>query len=187
MKRLILASSSPRRKELLAAAGIDFIVMKSEFEENNTEKVPFLQLVLNHAKGKAMDVANKVDEGYVLGADTIVVLNNEVIGKPKDKLEAKQILRRLSGKKHLVITAFSIVDSKTKQDISKAIISTIKFKKLSEEDIISYLTMDEYKDKAGAYAYQGVARRFVKEVTGSESNIVGLPMEAFLEEWKKLK
>lgn len=186
MTKLILASSSPRRKELLTEAGIEFIVMKSEFNEDNSEDIPFIKLVVKHAYGKAMDIANKVDDGFVLGADTIVVLNNQVIGKPKDKDDAKNILKKLSGKKHLVITAFSIVDSKTKKDISKAIISTITFKKLSLSEIDEYLTIDEYKDKAGAYAFQGVAKKFIKEVTGSESNVIGLPMEAFLAEWRKL-
>lgn len=186
MSKLILASNSPRRKELLTKAGIDFDVVKTNFRENNLEGIPFIKLVTKHAQGKALDVANKVKEGFVLGADTIVVLNNRVIGKPKSKGDAKDILKRLSGKKHLVITAFSIVNAKTKEDISKAIITTITFKKLTEEEIDDYLSLDEYKDKAGAYSFQGVARKFVENVTGSESNVIGLPMESFLEEWNKL-
>lgn len=187
MKKLILASGSPRRKELLKEAGIDFEVIKSDFDENNEQGLGARELVLEHAKGKALKVLNlkTVKEGVILGADTIVFIDDKIIGKPIDINDARRILTVLSGRTHKVITGFFLIDKKTKKEISRIVETEVTFKKLSSKEIEDYLESEEYKDKAGGYAYQGKAKDFISKVTGTETNVIGLPMIEFLEEFRK--
>ncbi len=184
-KKLILASASPRRRQLLKEAGIQFKAVKSNYDENNDDDLPPNELVLKHAIGKAKDVAVHIKDGVVLGADTIVVLGDEVIGKPKDDADAKKILNKLSGKSHKVVTGFVLLDAKTKKIAERIVTTDVVFKRISDADIVIYLQAGEHLDKAGAYAFQGEARKFIEKVVGSETNVIGLPMKEFMEEWKK--
>ena len=184
--KIILASASPRRRQLLKDAKINFETVKSSYIENNSPDLPPVDFVLKHAIGKAKAVLSKYKEGIILGADTIVVLGQEIIGKPKDNHDAKNILKKLSGKTHQVITGFVLIDAKTKKMVSKAVTTSVLFKKISDADIMYYLEAGEHMDKAGAYAYQGEAKKFIEKVQGSETNIIGLPMEEFLKELKLL-
>ena len=183
--KLILASASPRRSQLLKEAGLKFVIAKSNYDENNEENIPVQKLVLKHAIGKAKDVLSRYKEGLILGADTIVVLGDEIIGKPKGKKDAERILKKLSGKTHQVFTGFVLIDAKTKKIISKIAMTKVTFKKISDAMIVEYLSTSEYMDKAGAYAFQGRANKFIAKVIGSKTNVIGLPMEDFLEELKK--
>lgn len=184
VKKLILASASPRRRQLLKEAGLKFEAVKSEFDENNNANLSPIKLVLNHAIGKARNVLPKYTKGVIIGADTVVVLGDEIIGKPKDKLDARKILKKLSGKTHKVITGFALIDAKSKNMISKTVVTKVTFKKLGDAQISDYLNNSEYLDKAGAYAFQGEAKKFIERIIGSESNVIGLPMKEFLSELK---
>ncbi len=177
MTKIILASGSPRRKEILSALGIDFKVIKSNYEEDNKLYKNPLRLAKHHSQKKAEDVAltNKLTKNtIILGFDTFVVHKNKVIGKPKDKKDAIKILTRLSNSTHKVITAFTII--KNKKSFTDYEITEIKFRKLKKSEIISYVKNNNVLDKAGAYAIQSKAYRFVEEIRGDYYNVVGIPI-----------
>jgi len=183
-KKIILASNSPRRKELLKQIGLRFKIIVSNVEEKNasTSPVDFVK-ILSRKKAKAVAINNK--NAIVIGADTIVVLKNEIIGKPDSLENAIEILKKLSGKTHLVITGFTIIDSKTKKQITKAVTTKVTFKDLSDQEIKAYVYSSKVLDKAGAYAIQDKAGMFIKEVKGDYFNIVGLPIFSLYQELKK--
>ncbi|MBP9700062.1 septum formation protein Maf [Candidatus Woesebacteria bacterium] len=186
MRALLLASSSPRRKDLLEFLGVPFEILPSDFPE---EDVEFGELddpkdyVLTIATGKALAVADKLlaapnQSPIILGADTAVFLDDKVYGKPRDFEDAKLILRQLSGRKHLVVTGFMLLDPLTGEQYSEAVETYVEFFKFQEEELERYIATGESIGKAGAYAIQGEAKRFVRQVEGSVSNVVGLPLEA---------
>ena len=174
--RLILASNSPRRKELLRRDGFTFTVMKSNAKEV-VEKDPAITATKN-AELKAEDVFNSLtykQDACVLSADTVVYFNGEIIGKPKDEEDAFNMLKKLSGNTHFVITGFCIKTEK--QKFSAAIQSAVTFNELSDEFIKDYIATGSPLDKAGAYGIQD-ANGMVKAFYGSYDNIIGLPTEA---------
>lgn len=176
MQKIILASQSPRRKQLLEWAEIDFDVIVSETDETFPPGLSFEETALHIARNKALAVSAKNPAGLaILAADTIVVCHNEILGKPKDREDAIQILKKLSGVTHNVITAVVIL--KNIKEISFADITTVEFHELTEQQIIFYV--DKYKpyDKAGAYAIQewiGVVG--IKSINGDFYNVMGLPV-----------
>lgn len=184
MEKIILASGSPRRQELLQQIGVPFEVVKSEAEE--LKKLPRgknapRKLVEENAKRKANDVFQKHPDRIVLAADTIVYFNGKIYGKPKDEEDAKEMLRELSGQTHLVYTGVALTwlaprktDAAFLMTGSRA--TSVTFKKLSEQEIVEYVATGEPLDKAGAYAIQGKAAIFVDLIEGSFSNVVGLPL-----------
>ncbi|WDV44693.1 Maf family protein [Clostridiaceae bacterium M8S5] len=175
MKRLILASSSPRRLEILSKFDIDIKVIASDIEEHVSEDEKPHIVVMSLAMQKALDVLSKTDSlDIVVGADTIVY-NGHKLGKPKSKEEAYDMLRRLSGKKHSVYTGLAVLGPEDTK-IVDYVETKVEFKNVSDEDIQSYLRRDEYRDKAGSYAIQGLSSIFVKRIEGSYSNVVGLPI-----------
>jgi len=177
---LVLASASPRRRELLAAAGYQFEVVPSEIPEiPQTGEAPetFAQRI---AREKASDVARRRPGAYVLGADTVVVVDGILLGKPTNRAEARRMLRALSGRAHRVLTGVALVTPAGTVD-SALVESRVEFRALSASDIEAYLDLEEPYDKAGAYAVQGYARQFIAAVHGSYSNVVGLPMELISE------
>ncbi len=171
---LILASRSPRRVELLKEIVPDFKVVPSSVEEIFDAKLSPADNAVAIARKKALDVAGKYPGHWVIGADTIVVLDNEIIGKPKDVDDAHHILRRLSGRTHQVITGVAVVNS---EPVETAVVSEVSFYHVADEEIIRYVETGEPLDKAGAYAIQGKGAFMVASYSGSYSNIVGLPME----------
>ena len=179
--RLVLASASPRRAELLRAAGFDFDVLPAEVDEAmDVEETPD-GYVRRVAQLKAQTVAGRAPGRVVLGADTIVVVDHEVLGKPADAGDARRMLRRLSGRDHVVMTAVCLVNPAAHEGVSKrlelrVVRTTVEFAPLSGAEIDWYLASGEPMDKAGAYAVQGLAARFVTRVDGSYSNVVGLPV-----------
>ena len=176
-RRIILASNSPRRKELLERLGVFFSVMPSDFDEKQVKHGNPAEFARLCALGKALDIAMRLQEGIVLGADTIVVLEKKIFGKPRNAADAKRTLKRLSGKTHSVFTGVALVNAKTRERASFVEETKVKFKKLSSGDIDSYVACGECFGKAGSYMVQGKAGAFVESFDGLFSNIVGLPVE----------
>jgi septum formation protein len=170
---LILASSSPRRAELLRAAGIDFTVRAADVDETTWPNEPPRDYVVRLSREKARAVV-RGDE-LALGADTTVVINGEIIGKPMDVKEAGRMLRALSGQWHEVLTGVTL--ARADRFVSAVSSTRVKFAELSDDEIKWYVSTGEPMDKAGAYAIQGRASLFVERIEGSYSNVVGLPLQ----------
>ena len=173
--RLILASASPRRAELLRAAGIDFDVRPAEVDEAILSGEAPSEYVSRLAEAKARVVHERGSERTVLAADTAVVVEEEILGKPIDEADAKRMLRLIAGRTHEVLTAVSLFHPGQIVD-TRVDITAVEFAALSEADISWYVSSGEPMDKAGAYAVQGLASRFVTRIEGSYSNVVGLPI-----------
>ncbi|OGI02440.1 MAG: septum formation protein Maf [Candidatus Melainabacteria bacterium GWF2_37_15] len=170
-KKIILASASPRRKELLENIGLDFFVIPSTIEE----KIEKIQDVENVALEKALDVAQKIDfPAIIIGSDTIVTINNKILGKPQTRGDAFNMLKLLSNKTHSVISAIAVYDTETEKTVKTSVKSDVTFRKLDDEEIQNYVNTGDPMDKAGAYAIQGKAAIFVKSINGCYSNIVGI-------------
>ena len=181
---LILASKSPRRKELLKQIGIPFLVVVSDAEEVSGNSWTPAALVVENAKRKARAVAEKYPDSPVLGADTVVSLEGKIFGKPKDKDEARKMLTALSGKMHEVTTGLALIN---RNEIRTTSVTTkVFFDTMTKADIDAYIATDEPMDKAGAYAIQGKAARFIEKIEGSYSNVVGLPLNALIQLGKGL-
>jgi len=174
---IILASQSPRRRELLKKICADFRVIPSRVEEEKFRDGDPLQFALEAAKAKARDVGVKHPNSVTVAADTLVCLGNEVFGKPKDYAEARETLEKLSGKKHRVITAVALFYKDESRLLSDFEITYVQFKKLTPEDIAAYLEKGEYGDKAGSYAIQEVGDAFIERLQGDYDNVVGLPVK----------
>jgi septum formation protein len=170
---LILASGSPRRAALLRAAGIEFTVRIADVDETILASESPRDYVLRLSRAKALAVAG--DEEMVLGADTTVVVEDEIIGKPADIEDARRMLKALSGKWHEVLTAVTLLHGH--KILSDVATTRVKFSEMSESEIDWYVSTGEPMDKAGAYGIQGYASRFVECIEGSYSNVVGLPVQ----------
>ncbi len=180
LKPLVLASKSPRRKELLARLGVNFEVSPARGEEPKPLNEEPSHYTLRLARAKAEEVFQKNPGKAILAADTIVVCKKEILGKPKDFSDAFRMLNLLSGKMHQVFTAYVILDG---QRVRERVVETrVHFKHLQEEEIKAYLATDEPWDKAGAYAIQGIASYMVKHIEGSVTNVVGLPLTELIED-----
>lgn len=173
---IILASGSPRRKEILENTNLKFSVITSDIDERIFENEEPIQLVLRLAFEKCMSVAQNNPSDLVIGADTIVVLDNEILGKPKNEEEAFNTLSKLSNREHQVITGMSIVNLENEKKIVDYAISNVKFKKLTDQDIKDYISTKECLDKAGSYGIQGYGALLVEKIKGDYFNIVGLPI-----------
>jgi len=173
--RIILASNSPRRKELLMQLGVKFEIIPSNFEEQVFDLAPS-KLVEHFAYMKAKDVAQSVqNDALVIGSDTIVCLN-EIMGKPKHREDAFNMLRKLSGKQHHVLTGLSIFNTATGESMTGHECTVVKMKELSNAEITAYINTGEPMDKAGAYAIQGMGSLFIEGIEGDYFNVVGLPL-----------
>jgi len=177
MPRLILASASPRRRELLGRICREFEVIPSQVPEIQRPGEPAESFARRAAREKAVDVAASRPGALVLGADTVVVLGERVLGKPASPEEALEMLRQLSGRAHRVITGVALVGAPALGITDLAVVSDVEFRVLDDEEIRAYVAGGEPMDKAGAYAIQGGAARFVVQFAGSYSNIVGLPVD----------
>lgn len=171
---LILASGSPRRRELLSQAGIAYMVNPSSYKEESPKKKDPKKFVKTQAIGKACEVAAKYPGQWVLGADTIVAIDGTILGKPRNDKEATAMLRALSDRKHSVFTGVALVKNNTIH--TKVVETKVWFRDLSDEEIKAYVNTGEPKDKAGAYGIQGKASSFVDKLNGSYTNVVGLPL-----------
>ena len=182
---IILASASPRRKEILENTNVKFKIMASSIEELRLEGESPCQMVMRLAFEKGIDIASRQKSDLVISADTIVVLDNTVLGKPKDEIEARKMITSLSGRTHQVITGISLINLDNNKKIIDYVISNVKFKNLSEEDINDYIRTKESLDKAGAYGIQGYGALLVKEIQGDYFNIGGLPISRLSDLLKK--
>jgi len=176
---LVLASASPRRKRLLRQIGIPFRTLSSRVKEDLLSRDPLMNARLL-AEAKAQAVVQKCAGNWILGADTIVVLNRAVLGKPSDEDEAFSMLRQLSGKEHRVITGFCLVAPDSKKAHSEAVVTRVTFKALTRGEILGYVATGEPFGKAGSYGIQGIGAFLVKGITGSYTNVVGLPLSALV-------
>lgn len=180
-KPLILASKSPRRLELLQSCGIKPVVIESEYnEEAQTNETPD-EYAKKLSYFKALDVSKKRVNYWVLGADTIVVFGNEILGKPKSQKEAKSMIYKLSGTSHKVITGFTLISPEREKILSFSSSTIVNFRRLSINEIDWYINTDEPYDKAGGYGIQGKAASFVDSIEGSYTNVVGLPLSEVIE------
>ena len=171
----ILASNSPRRRALLREAGYEFEVIVPAVRETASAHLSLCELTIANATRKGLAISRLHPRRIVLAADTLVALEGEVIGKPRDLTHARVILRRLSGRTHDVCTGVCIVDRQRR--ISFAEISQVRFRKLNESDIANYFRVVNPIDKAGAYAAQAAGKNIIESIEGSFTNVIGLPME----------
>jgi septum formation protein len=183
----ILASISPRRQELLRSVGLKFKIIPAHVNEEYLEGETPREHVRRLSQDKAMAIARKNPSALVLGADTIVVIDSLILGKPKNKKQAREMLTRLSDREHKVFTGFTIAHDATKVYKTKVIKSSVLFKKISPKEMEWYVSCDEPYDKAGGYAVQGKGASFIKSIRGSYTNVIGLPLCEVLEELKNLK
>lgn len=182
---LILASSSPRRKEILENAGISFELCAADVDETIDTALGVSEVAESLAVRKAKAVADKHPDSIVLGADTIVVLNGQILGKPKDEADAASMLRLLAGKTHTVYTGVCIAAKGEIKSFTQA--TRVKFYDLTHEDINAYIQTGEPMDKAGAYGIQGRGCLLIEGIEGDYFNVVGLPIARVVRELGELK
>ncbi|HHL39061.1 MAG TPA: septum formation inhibitor Maf [Deltaproteobacteria bacterium] len=185
-KSIVLASASPRRRELVKGLGLDFTVEAPDVDERPLAGEEPEAHALRLASLKARTVAGRlrergVGEALVVAADTVVAIDGRILGKPADGSDAAAMLRRLSGRTHRVVTALCVTDALSGRSIRRAVTSRVTMRPLSEAVIEEYLASGESMDKAGAYAVQGLGARLVERVEGSYTNVVGLPVDELIE------
>lgn len=186
MKKIYLASASPRRVELLKVLGLPFEQVISKVPETAYLETNPAALAETLALAKARAVAGKEGRGLVIGADTIVVYQGEILGKPRDRNDAVQMLTLLSGGTHLVISGVALVDAEGGRELVNHEITRVTFRDLSPEEIGCYADTGEPMDKAGAYGIQGIGGILVKEIHGCYNNVVGLPLTLLVELLKEM-
>src|SRR5438105_584947 len=184
--KLVLASASPRRSELLRNAGIPFTVQPADVDESRRKRESPIKYAQRVARDKAQMVSQRNANGVVLGADTIVVVDGEILGKPRDRADAGRMLLRLSGRTHTVITSVALIGSSPKkfEDV-KSESTQVTFVRLNAAEIRDYIASGEPMDKAGAYAIQGRASRWIPTIVGDYCNVVGLPVTLVVQMMKK--
>jgi septum formation protein len=181
MRRIVLASASPRRKQLLEQLGLRFEVEPSDYEEDIAPGSEPREMARKLSLGKARAAAQKHRKALIIAADTLVVLGDRVFGKPHTNAEAREMLRTLNGKPHLVITGFTVLDTETGKVVSRSVETRVHMRKLTLKEIDSYVRTKEPLDKAGGYAIQGRGAVLVERIEGDYSNVVGLPLSAMAE------
>jgi septum formation protein len=179
--KIILASQSPRRRYLLERAGLRFAVIPSRFDETSVSSSNPDDYVRELAVAKAGDIAGRHPDSWVIGADTVVVAEGRILGKPASTAQARDMLRRLSGRTHQVLTGYCICRRSNRREFADTVRTDVLFKTLTNEEIDWYIQTGEPFDKAGAYAIQGIGTFLVKRIDGSYTNVVGLPVCEVLE------
>src|SRR3989344_4297846 len=175
LRRVILASGSEERRKLLKKSGISFVVRKSGYRENLRLKLLPRKLAKHLALEKARRVAARTKNAIVIGTDTFVVIDGEVIGKPRNRAHARKILEKLSGRKHIIITGYAFIDSDTGRATSRAVATSVWFRTLDAREIGRYVRSGEGLGAAGAYRIQKGAAKFVTRIRGDKDNVIGLP------------
>lgn len=186
--QLVLASASPRRRELLERLGVHFAVVPSAAEEILQPGETPEEHVVRLSRDKAAEVAARRDVAgrWFLGSDTVVLRDTTVLGKPRDEAEAAAMLRSLAGRRHRVLSGYAVVDRQSGQVEAGAVATTVSFKQLTAEEIAGYIATGEPLDKAGAYAIQGIGAFLVRGIEGSYTNVVGLPLCEVIEVLERL-
>ncbi len=185
MKKIILASASPRRKELLEQIGLQFEVDPSDCAEEMQPSLQPHEQAIQLSVQKASEVAVRHSDAIIIAADTFIVFGDEIMGKAHTDKQAKEMLTALNGNSHSVITGFTVLDTEHKKQVSNSIETKVHFKKLTSKELDSYVTSKEPLGKAGAYAIQGLGAVMVKGIEGDFSNVVGLPLTAVAETLKE--
>lgn len=185
--KLILASASPRRADLLRQAGISFQVIAPDIEEDLTVSLPPQEMVTWLAHKKALAVSKGLDRGIILAADTIVLHRGKILGKPLDQDDARCMISHLSGDEHEVLTGIALFDAASGRSESAVSTTRVWLKTLTEAEIDTYLATGEPFDKAGAYAIQGQAALFVERIEGCYFNVVGLPLSLLHDLMKRMQ
>ena len=187
--RIILASASPRRRELLAQVGIAFSVVASRVEEEVLPGESPAMHALRLSREKAREVASRpeVEGRWFIGSDTIVVRDESILNKPADAEDARRMLLSLSGRTHQVLSGYAVYDRITGREISDVVATTVWFKKLTAAEIAGYIASREPLDKAGAYAIQGLGAFMIPRIDGSYTNVVGLPLCEVIAALEKLE
>jgi len=183
--KIVLASQSPRRVEILKEIGLNFTTDPSQFTEKENYKNP-KALAIHNAQGKAREVALRHKNSIIIAADTIGVIKGQILGKPRDRNHAYELISKIKGTTHEVITGICIIDTMKNREIIKAVSTKIFMAKISEKEIQSYLDSDEWKDKAAAYAIQGRGALFIEKIEGDYFNVVGLPLFTLQQTMKEL-
>jgi len=181
MKRIVLASASPRRKELLEQMGLQFEVDPADHDEGKASASEPHGMAMELSLGKASAAARKHRKAIIIAADTLVVLEGGVFGKPRTNAQARGMLRALNGRAHSVITGFTILDTGSGRVLSKSVETRVHMRKLTLKEIDDYVRTREPLDKAGGYAIQGRGAVLVDRIDGDYSNVVGLPLSALAE------
>lgn len=181
---MILASQSPRRKEILSNFGFKIKVKVKEIEEKSNKKT-IIKQIEDIANQKSEIIAKEYLDEYVLGADTVVVLKEEILGKPKTKEKAREMLGKLSGKTHQVITAYSLINKSKEIKIVGHNITNVHMKKIGKKELEWYIETEESLDKAGGYGIQGKAAIFIDKIEGDFFNVMGFPLSEFIEQLRK--
>lgn len=177
MSKLILASASPRRQELLSQLGVPFTVAPADIDERHQAGETPHDYAMRMSQTKAQHVAQQHPDAWVLGADTIVTIDQRILGKPRDKADAEAMLSFLSGRVHTVLTSLALAQHRRGDMAVDAVSTRVYFRSLSAAEIAAYIATDEPFDKAGAYAIQGEAGAFVDRFEGCYTNVVGLPVQ----------
>ena len=185
MKKIVLASGSPRRKALLEQVRLKFTVDPNIEEEAGPAGLSPERLVEEISRKKAESVASKHHDAIIISADTVGVLGDRIIGKPGSESQAREILSLLSGKAHKVITGFTIIDTSTGKAVTRSVETKVFMKRLKDAEIEAYVKTREPMDKAGAYAIQGLGAVLVEQIEGDYSNVMGLPLAALAEALKE--
>ncbi len=185
MKTIILASASPRRKELLEQIGLKFKVKPSNYAEDISSELEPHELAKSLSLEKAKLVAKNHNNALVIAADTFIVFEGKILGKPRAEIEAKRMLETISGGQHSVITGFTIIDTENNKALSKSVETKVYIRKLTPNEIDAYVKSKEPLDKAGAYAIQGLGSAIVEKIEGDYFNVIGLPLSALAESLKE--
>ncbi|OGF25072.1 septum formation protein Maf [Candidatus Falkowbacteria bacterium RIFOXYB2_FULL_47_14] len=186
MKKIILASTSPRRKKLLDQIGLRFKAVASGYEENMDLKMKPADLARYLSSGKARAVAKKYRNAIIIAADTFIALKNEILGKPGTDKQARITLKKISGRTLEVITGLTVIDTAADKEVSRAVITKVSVKKLGKDEIDAYVRTGEPLDKAGAFGIQEKGAVFIKKIDGDYSNVVGLPLGELFSILKKM-
>lgn len=187
MKSIILASGSPRRKELLERLNIDFDIIVSDLDEDSIEQSKPDDFVEKLAYEKAKSVSMLINkDSLVIGCDTVVVYNNEILGKPKNNEQAISFLKKLSGSNHQVYSGIAIIDTKSNNKYLSHEITDVYMKELSNDEIAYYIQTGEPFDKAGAYGIQGIGSLFIEKISGDYYNVMGLPLNKLYKGFNEL-
>lgn len=185
MRKIILASSSPRRKEVFGKLKLPFEIQHSDYEENMSLPMSPVELAKYLSLGKAESVGQKNPDAIIIAADTFVIFEDKLLGKPKSEIEATEMLKMLSGKENDIVTGVTIIDTKTGQKISFYDTTKVFIQELSDEIIENYIKTGEPMDKAGAYAIQELGAILIEKIEGDMFNAMGLPLRRLAQELEK--
>ncbi len=176
MRKIVLASASPRRKELLSLTGLSYSIDAADVHEDMDSTLPPRVLARRLSLQKARAVADRHKDALIIAADTFIAFRGHLLGKPRDEQDAKRMLGMLSGRSHSVITGFTIMDTATRKTVSRAVETKVWFRRLTRPEIAAYVKTGEPLGKAGAYAIQGRGSVIVRRIEGDYANVVGLPV-----------